>query len=104
MTHNFLSTPDREEILTMWFKLPPTTLQAKDTGVITSLGTILQIQSKETDPSLTAVNVEQETQKAHIYHFILPKALPKAMRNMAIPKSFPRLLVAVEGCLFISLW
>lgn len=88
----------------MWFKLPPTTLQAKYTGVITSLGTTLLIQSKETAPSLTAVNMEQEAQKAHIYHFTLPKALPKATGNMAITKRSSCLLEAVEGRLFISLW
>lgn len=90
MTHNFLSTPDTEDFfLTMWFKLPPTTLQAKDTGVITSQGTILQIQTKETAPSLTAVNVEQEAQ-----NFMLPKALPKAMGNTAIANRFPHLLLS----------
>lgn len=89
----------------MWFKLPSTILQVKDTGVIMSSRTIIQIQGKGTASSCSlAVNIKLEAQKAYIYHFMLPKALPKAMGNMAIPKRFPRLLVAVEGCLFISLW
>lgn len=74
----------------------------KDTGIIMSLGTILQSQSKETASSLTAVNMKQKAQKAHIYHFIVPKSLSKAMGNMTIPKWFSPLLAAVEECLFIS--
>lgn len=90
--------------LTMWFELPPTSLQRQRHWSNHVTRDNIQIQSKETASSTTAVNMKQKVQKAHIYNFIVQKSLSKDMRNTAIPKWFPYPLEAVEECLFISLW
>lgn len=66
----------------MWFKLPPITLQRQRRWSNHVTRDNIQIQSKETASSTTAVNMKQKAQRAHIHHFIVQESLSKDRRNM----------------------